>query len=157
MIPCSYRKLRSLYYRVHSQISYSGKRQFVVAVVQLLSRVWLFCNPMDFSPPSSSVHGILQTRTLERTAVSSSRGSSWPRDRTHTSYIGRWLLYHWATGEAQKETKSKMLVQKLASLHCLNYSVQSHFSTILLSSPSPRRGKWGKTTKSKSEILHQRQ
>ena len=145
MIPCSYRELRSLYYRVHSQISYSAKRQFVVAVVQLLSRVWLFCNPMDCSPPSSSVHGIFQTRTLERTAISSFRGSSWPRDRTHTSYIGRWLLYHWATREAQKETKyqlkSKMVVQKLASLRCLNFSVQSHFSTILLSSPSPRRGK----------------
>ena len=29
-----------------------------VVVVWLLSRVWLFCNPMDCSPPSSSVHGI---------------------------------------------------------------------------------------------------
>ena len=36
------------------------------------------CDPMDCSPPSSSVHGISQTRTLEGAAVSSSRGSSWP-------------------------------------------------------------------------------
>ena len=27
-----------------------------------------------------------------------SRGSSWPRDQTHISYIGRQILYHWATG-----------------------------------------------------------
>ena len=36
------------------------------------------CDPMDCSPPGSSVHGILQAGTLERVAISSSRGSSWP-------------------------------------------------------------------------------
>ena len=40
------------------------------------------CNPMDCSLPGSSVHGILQARILEWVAVSSSRGSSQPRDRT---------------------------------------------------------------------------
>ena len=34
------------------------------------------CNPMDCSPPGSSVHRILQTRILEYTAMPSSRGSS---------------------------------------------------------------------------------
>ena len=38
------------------------------------------CNPMDYSPPSSSVHGILQARILEWVALLSSRGSSQPRD-----------------------------------------------------------------------------
>ena len=33
-------------------------------------------NPMDYSPPGSSVHGTLQARTLEWAAMSSSRGSS---------------------------------------------------------------------------------
>ena len=54
------------------------------------------CNPMDCSPPGSSVHGILQARILERVAMPSSRGSSPPRDQTHVSYvscIGRWVLY----------------------------------------------------------------
>ena len=69
------------------------------------------CNPMDCSPPGSSVHGISQARILEWVAISSSRGSSWPRDRTHVSCvscIGRWILYflsyqgspvisHWVT------------------------------------------------------------
>ena len=38
------------------------------------------CDPMDCSPPGSSVHGILQARTLEWVAMPSSRGSSQPRD-----------------------------------------------------------------------------
>ena len=55
------------------------------------------CDPMDCSPPGSSVHGILQTRILEWVAMPSSRGSSQPRDRTHVSYISciAWqVLYH---------------------------------------------------------------
>ena len=38
------------------------------------------CDPMDWSPPGSSVHGILQARILEWVATSFSRGSSQPRD-----------------------------------------------------------------------------
>ena len=45
------------------------------------------CNPMDCSPPGSSVHGILQARKLERVAMPASRGSSQPRDRTQVSHI----------------------------------------------------------------------
>ena len=44
-------------------------------------------DPMDCSPPRSSVLGILQARTLERVAMPSSRGSSQHRDRTHISCI----------------------------------------------------------------------
>ena len=38
------------------------------------------CDPMGCSPPSSSVHGILQARTLQWVARPSSRASSPPRD-----------------------------------------------------------------------------
>ena len=54
------------------------------------------CNPMDYGLPGSSVHGILQARTLEWVVMSSSRGSSEPRDTTcisNVSCIGRWDLY----------------------------------------------------------------
>ena len=51
------------------------------------------CNPMDCSSTSSSVHG-------EWAAIYFSRGSSQPRDQTHISCIGRWILYHWAAWEA---------------------------------------------------------
>ena len=40
------------------------------------------CDPVNCSPPGSSVHGISQAGTLEWVAISSSRGSSWTRDRT---------------------------------------------------------------------------
>ena len=40
------------------------------------------CDPIDCSPPGSSVHGILQARTLEWVAISFLRGSSWPKDST---------------------------------------------------------------------------
>ena len=38
------------------------------------------CNPMDCSPPGSSIHSILQARILEWVAISFFWGSSWPRD-----------------------------------------------------------------------------
>ena len=53
-----------------------------------------FCDPMDCSLPGSSVHGIFQARPLEWVAISSTRGSSQPRDLTRVSSIGRQILYH---------------------------------------------------------------
>ena len=53
------------------------------------------CDPMDYSLPGFSIHGILQA-TLEWVARPSSRGSSQPRDWI----FGRWILYHWAPWEA---------------------------------------------------------
>ena len=46
------------------------------------SRVGLFCSPMDRSLPGFPVHEIFQARKLERVAISSSRGSFGPEDRT---------------------------------------------------------------------------
>ena len=45
------------------------------------------CDPMDHSPPGSSVHGILQAKILEWVAISFSRRSSQPRDATCLSYV----------------------------------------------------------------------
>ena len=56
------------------------------------------CYPMDCG---SSVRGILQARIVWWVAISSSRGSSWPRDWTHISCVGRQILYHWATLESR--------------------------------------------------------
>ena len=55
------------------------------------------CDPVDCSPPGSSVHGMLQARILDWVAISSSRGSSEPKNRTCiscVSCISRWVLYH---------------------------------------------------------------
>ena len=43
------------------------------------------CDPMDFSLPGSSAHGIFQARVLKWAAISFSRRSSQPRDRTQVS------------------------------------------------------------------------
>ena len=45
------------------------------------------CDPVDCSPPGSSVHGILQARVLEWGAISFSRGPSRPRDRTQSAVL----------------------------------------------------------------------
>ena len=45
------------------------------------------CNPMDYNPPVSSVHGIFQARILEWVAISFSREASPPRDWTWVSCI----------------------------------------------------------------------
>ena len=55
------------------------------------------CDPMDCSPPGSSVHGILQARILEWIAISSSRESPPTGDQTLVSCgccIGSWIFYH---------------------------------------------------------------
>ena len=60
------------------------------------------CNPMDHSPPGSSVHGIIQARILEWVAISFSRVSSWLRSPTNVSSIsciGKWIIYCCATWE----------------------------------------------------------
>ena len=49
---------------------------------KLLQLCLTLCSPMVCSPPGSSVHGILQARTLQWVALSSSRGSSPLRDQT---------------------------------------------------------------------------
>ena len=48
---------------------------------KLLPSCPTLCNPMDCTPPGSSVHGILQARILECVAMPSSRGSSQTRDQ----------------------------------------------------------------------------
>ena len=58
------------------------------------------CDPVDCSLPSSSVHGIFQARVLEWVAISFSRGSSRPRDRTRVSRIVGRRFTLWATREA---------------------------------------------------------
>ena len=58
------------------------------------------CDPMDCSPPGSSVHGIYQAGILEWVIISFSRGSSWPRDRTQVSHIADRFFSVWASREA---------------------------------------------------------
>ena len=83
---------------------------FLLHLSQLLSCVCVcsvtqscptLCDPMNCSYPGFSVQGILQARILEWVVISYSRRSSWLRERTWVSCIGRQILCHWATWEAQ--------------------------------------------------------
>ena len=68
-----------------------------VHMLSCLSRVRLFVTLWTVALQAPLSMGILQARILEWVAIPISRGSSWPRDRTHVSYIsciGRWVLYH---------------------------------------------------------------
>ena len=96
------------------------------------------CNPMDCSPTTSSVHGIVQARILEWVAVSYSRGSSQPRDKTHVSCIsciGRWILHHWATRETQHVFPSSLKLL-LLSWQCIE-AQRGHWKEFFKSTCSP--------------------
>ena len=49
-----------------------GKLNAAAAAAKSLQSCLTLCDPIDGSPPGSSVHGILQARTLEWVAISSS-------------------------------------------------------------------------------------
>ena len=59
------------------------------------------CDPMDCSPSGSFVQEIFLARILEWVAISFSRGSSQPRDRTQVFQIAGRFFTIWATREAQ--------------------------------------------------------
>ena len=81
--------------------------------VKSLSRVRLFATPWTVayqalpscSLSGSSIHGIFQARVLEWIAISFSRGSSRPRNRTQVSHIAGRSFTVWATREAPKSNK----------------------------------------------------
>ena len=68
---------------------------------KLLQSCLTLCDPLDCSPPGSSVHEILQARRLEWVAVPFSRGSSQPRDRSLLS------LLCWQAGSSSLVTSGK--------------------------------------------------
>ena len=70
------------------------------------------CDPMDYSLPGSSVHGIFQARVREWVAISFSRGSSQPRDRTRISRTAGRRFTVWATRAEIKWKKVKLLRDK---------------------------------------------
>ena len=83
--------------------SLSLKHRKTISEVLVAQSCPVLCDPMDCGPPGFSVHGISQAKTLRCFAISSPRGTSWPRDQTFDpciSRIGRWILYQWVTREA---------------------------------------------------------
>ena len=88
--------------------------QWALLLCKSFHRV-LLCKPNNCSPPGSSVHGILQARTLEWVALPFSRGSSQPRDQTRVSHIAGRFFTVWATWEAPLLWNSGKLISKKSS------------------------------------------
>ena len=76
-------------------------RYFVVLLIIQLCLT--LCDPMDCSPPSSSLHGIFQAIILEWVAIPFSRRSSWPKDQTRVSCIVGRFFTIWVTKEAKEK------------------------------------------------------
>ena len=74
-----------------------GEPSSVVVVVSVTQSCLTLFEPMDSSMPGSSVHGMLQARILEWTAILFSRGSSWPRDWTRASCVAGRFFTIWVT------------------------------------------------------------
>ena len=73
----------------------------VSCVVVLVTQSWpTLCESMNCSLAGSSVHGILQARTLEWVAIPFSRWSSQPKDQTRVSCIASNFFTVWATRDA---------------------------------------------------------
>ena len=113
------------------------------AVVWLLSHVHLFCDPMDCSPPGSSVHGISQARIPEWVAISFSGGFSWPRDG---NWVSSWqadslLLNHLGSplkGAPGTQMNPVLMGLSVLSLPLLTPSpLKPSISFSLLSLPFP--------------------
>ena len=77
------------------------------------------CDPVNCNPSGSSVRGILQARILDWVAISSSRGSSWPRDWTHISGVS-WIAGRFFTAEPQGKPRyfrTASFLKKLTRKH----------------------------------------
>ena len=91
---------------------------------------------MDCSPPGSSIHGILQVRMLEWTAISFSRGSSRPWDQTQVSHIAGQRFNLWATREALSHFSRVQFFVTLWTAACqapqsMGFSWQEYWSGLL--------------------------
>ena len=103
-----------------SEVSQKEKHQYSMCVLVAQSCPTL-CDPMDCNPPGSSVHEIFQARILEWVAVSFSRGSSQPRDRTRVSCTAGRFFTIWATREALlKQVRLWIFDHFFFSLACIS-------------------------------------
>ena len=91
--------------------------------------------PVDCSLPGFSVRGILQARIPEWVAISFSRGSSQPRDRTQDSHTGGRRFNLWATREA-KCSFSTLSDAPLVTQKVKNLPAKQEWSEVAQSCPT---------------------
>ena len=111
----------------HCHTAHSSKNQrFLRTAIhscmcaKLLQSYLTLCDPIDCSPPGSSVDGIHQARIIEWVVMPPSRGSFRPRDRTSVSYVSctdRQVLYH------ERYLGKVKFITDPHSMLCLNHAL----------------------------------
>ena len=118
---------------------------------------------MDCCLPGSSAHGILQARVLQWVAIPFSRGSSWPRDRTHISCTAGRFFTVWAIRDAPSFSKEPWIIRtqnvppELIKKYRINFTTTNHHPQKLLSLPSSYQRKGlvgGYEGKESRRIIH---
>ena len=100
----------------------------LVVLVEVAQSCLTLCDPMDYSLPGFSIHGILQARILEWITISFSRGSFRPRDQTRVSHIGGRCFNLWATREAYR-----VLLHLILNFLMLDFATTSNIAKDLYS------------------------
>ena len=93
----------------------SKLKWFAKEEVLVIQSCLTLCDPMDYSLPGSSVHGILQARILEWVAISFSKGSSWPRDQLESPALQADSLLSVTTRDALSDLQ-KIVTKEMASV-----------------------------------------
>ena len=122
---------------------------YTVSCVRVCSEASV-CDPMDCSPPGSSVHGILQARILEWVTMPSSRGSSQPRDQTCVSCISCFASRFFTTEPPGKPAHTQLhffkshsglfsskKIEKLRTSHSGKWEWDTMFRELLCPIPLP--------------------
>ena len=105
-----------------------GKGCVCVCVCVCVHSCLTLCDPTDCTLSGSSVHGIFLAIILEWVTISPSKVSSWPRDRTSFSFIGRKLAFQlsYLGNSKGKCTRGKFPVVRLVK----NFTARSSQETI---------------------------
>ena len=122
------------------------------------------CDPMDSSLPGSEIHGIFQARILESAAISFSRRSSQPRDRTWVFCTADRCFTVWATGVILVDfpggSDSKVSAYNAGELGLIPWRRKQQPTPVLL--PGKSHGRrilvgyhpWGRKEPDTTERLH---
>ena len=104
-------------------------------VTQLCPTLW---DPMDCSPPGSSVHGNSPGRNTGVGCMTSFRGSPQPRDQTQVSHIAGGFFTIWANGEAPYRSSKSRFFNAVYLHMCIAPCIKaSHILRFLIWPQSP--------------------
>ena len=96
IVPLLWKKeKKKLSHIMHSKfIKHSQILPWIIVHAKLLQLCLTLCDPIDWNPPGSSNHDILQARIPQWVTMPYSRGSSWPMDRTRIYFVSCTGIQH---------------------------------------------------------------